>query len=405
MAISREYFKCKICGEKIITRAAIAHTDYQEFAFPCPSCGSELRFGMTINNKKPSIKYTKVINLIKITPDDNIFTIKVFDSESLNPVDENRHFSPFLATARLPRDFHYYSNERGNRFFAVQSLLPVLQQLRTHADRGDWDLFDRQLKKSSLSVPNTIGEKWRIYWKLERHYCSCICPYSSGAIARTTQRIALARSICEKTVQDLIAHFTQTGQDSDIHYQINDLRRRWMQYFKILEPLYLIYYWDSKRNNLTDYTLAQKRFDELKSFYVDLFETFCRVSVIAAAIEGVVFHKKAIVETSRGTMLIEDFSSHQNGSKRDILQRLAIGDLFVPFMDHMLRNGIGHHSAKYDVLSDEIQYKVRKNKTTVKNSIEYIVFCEKVLRLYCQLEIVSEYSRFIIEPGAIRTGL
>jgi hypothetical protein len=47
--------------------------------------------------------------------------------------------------------------------------------------------------------------------------------------------------------------------------------------------------------------------------------------------------------------------SAPNGSKPDMLKQLKIADLFVPFIDNKLRNGIGHNSAHYDVATDSIR--------------------------------------------------
>ena len=45
--------------------------------------------------------------------------------------------------------------------------------------------------------------------------------------------------------------------------------------------------------------MAQKRFEELKPFFVDCFESLCRVSVLAAAIEGIIWNKSLTVMTSK----------------------------------------------------------------------------------------------------------
>jgi hypothetical protein len=80
-----------------------------------------------------------------------------------------------------------------------------------------------------------------------------------------------------------------------------------------------------------------------------------------------------------------------NGLKQNILDKLAIADLFIPFIDHRLRNGIGHNAARYDVVEDKINYK----NGTQYYSIYYIEFCDKVVKLYGQLELISLYSNWL----------
>ncbi|MGQ0761474.1 MAG: hypothetical protein ACT4OT_05590 [Acidobacteriota bacterium] len=92
---------------------------------------------------------------------------------------------------------------------------------------------------------------------------------------------------------------------------------------------------------LEEFTLAQKRFEDLKALYVDSFETLCRISVIAATVEGIISKGKAVVLKSKGEFTIAEFDMLRNGNKPDVLNRLGspVADLFVPYIDHRLRNG------------------------------------------------------------------
>jgi hypothetical protein len=84
-----------------------------------------------------------------------------------------------------------------------------------------------------------------------------------------------------------------------------------------------------------------------------------------------------------------------NGNKPDLLKDLVIADIFVPFIDSKLRNGIGHHSARYNVVKDVIEYSNQNKKAIQQMTISYVRFCEKVVRLYGQLELASIYANWI----------
>lgn len=47
---------------------------------------------------------------------------------------------------------------------------------------------------------------------------------------------------------------------------------------------------------------------------------------------------------------------------------------------------IGHHSAHYRVLLDDIYYQNQSGTTIERFSISYVQFCEKLIRLYAQVE-------------------
>lgn len=179
--------------------------------------------------------------------------------------------------------------------------------------------------------------------------------------------------------------------------QLTAIRRRWAKIFSSLAALYTTHYWDAAKHRLEEFTLAQKRFEDLKALYVDSFETLCRISVIAATVEGIISKGRAVVLKSKGEFTIAEFDVLRNGNKPDVLNRLGppVADLFVPYIDHRLRNGIGHNSSHYDIATDQVHYLVENERGRKEYSLPYILFCERVFNLYLQLEAVSSYVNWI----------
>jgi hypothetical protein len=88
---------------------------------------------------------------------------------------------------------------------------------------------------------------------------------------------------------------------------------------------------------------------------------------------------------------IYEFESLATANKRDHLARYPIADLFVPFLDTELRNGIGHHAARYDSQSDSvICVKAVGSKLQLK-SVPYTEFCRKVISIVSRLSVVETY--------------
>ncbi len=142
--------------------------------------------------------------------------------------------------------------------------------------------------------------------------------------------------------------------------------------------------------------MSQKRFEELRSFFIDCFETFCRLAVIAAGFEGIAEINRFAVPIKNGVKKITDLESMPNGNKHTVLKQLKYGDLFVPFIDAKLRNGIGHNSAHYDVRSDRVRYRNTSPSRGIEEfDISYVRFCEKVIRLYSQLEACAPLAHFL----------
>jgi hypothetical protein len=196
-------------------------------------------------------------------------------------------------------------------------------------------------------------------------------------------------------MQELVEFFRSKGKDESIYRELVAIRDRWAKHYVCLSPIYMRFYWDDSQHKLEPYSITEKRFDDLKLHYVESFETFCRISVIAAGIEGIISKGKVGVPLAKRVMDLAQFDTTPNGSKPDMLKQLRIADLFVPFIDNKLRNGIGHNSAHYDVATDSIRYRVENEKGIQDLNISYTLFCEKVVTLYRQLHVVSLYAHWL----------
>lgn len=397
MASQIKYLKCSVCGAKTITRTALNYAPYLEFAFPCHGCAVEIRFGLELH--PPKTDYVKVINAEWIDRDDTISHNEVFDSDHLIPVPRKK-FTPFITTSMLLGDsIVLYHQDRSIRQHAVDQLYPRLERLGLHFSRKQWDLFEKQYEELGFREQHkTLLQRKRGLYSAYEIYGSFFRPKDKAPYTLIRQRISLAKIANKPEIIKLVDYFRSKSKDVDLDHQIQDIRRRWVKLYFVVAPIYTIYYWDDTVHNLSGYTLAQKRFDELKSFYIDCFETFCRISVIAAGIEGIITEGRAVVPKAKGEFSLEEFDLFKNGLKPDILKGLHndVASLFVPFIDHKLRNGIGHHAAKYSVVDDRIDYVIENNKGIQRSAIPYILFCEKVVRLYAQIELVSIYVNWLL---------
>jgi len=395
--IVRNFMKCKTCGHVNTTRTAVGHGSYQEFAFPCRGCGIELRFGMEIDHENPNYEYTKIVNAE--WSDENIYedldfstiTTIVLDGENLIPISGDV-FSPFMSTAMLPEDPEKFRQHQGVRFHAYEKIWPMLDKLLIHENNRNEEFFDKQ--KDELGYRDECSnweERILLTLRILQEYGELFCPDRKGADDLIRQRINLSEAISSTLQKDLFEYLIETGKGWTLFTEIMDIRKRWAYLYPMLSAIYIVYYWTEKENSLDYYTLAQKRFDELKAFFIDCFETLCRISVLAAAIEGIIWNKSLTIPTYRKQINITTFDEMANGSKRNVLKNLVISDLFVPFIDNRLRNGIGHHTARYDVNSDVVEYSYRTRQGIEWDMISYVRFCEKVVRLYTQIEAISIY--------------
>jgi hypothetical protein len=229
-------------------------------------------------------------------------------------------------------------------------------------------------------------------------------PGTDGDEQLVRQRVNLAEASSSRCMSDLAVLFSSAGKHESIWNEANALRTRWPKLFPSLCGIYNAWYWNEKQHTLDNYTLAEKRFEDLKPFYVDCFETLCRLAVIAAAIECIIATGKLGVQSSKGILTVEEFATMPNGNKPDLLKSTPVAHLFVPFIDSKLRNGIGHHAARYNVTIDIIEYENHNKKGTQHLTIPYIRFCEQVVKIYRQIELLALYANWLKGKAAGLTG-
>ena len=173
----------------------------------------------------------------------------------------------------------------------------------------------------------------------------------------------------------------------------------------LLSPLLQAkHYWRESPTDLAPYVVCDKRFPELKPLYIDVFETVARISVVAIAFEAIIHHASLEIPTKKGSLDIWSFENLANANKPDHLSKYPIDDLFSPYLDTTLRNGLGHNAARYDAASDELICIKQSGLKLAEERLNYTVFCDKVIGLASVLFHSENYFFSLVEEvgGSLR---
>lgn len=392
--------RCITCGAVTAVRTSIGHDDYQEFAFPCPKCGIEIRYGMTLDQKTATGDYTKVVNATIESPHAEAVATLTFNSEILIPRyltgDIATFYSPFIHASSLAKDMLAYKRHFDERLFLVRNVWPVLKNCAVHFENRNWPLYRKEMKVLGEDLDRSNEQELMAHCLRRLHrFSTAFRPDSDGASSIVRQRINRAESINSAHCASLIAYFDGIGWSATLFHEVQSLRDRWTTVYQVIQPIYLVFEWDAKAHKLTDYTIAQKRLDDIKGFYVDGFETLCRLSVLAGAFEGIIAGTGGFVPTQTVDITPDAFRAMTNGKKKDIVSHWAVASVFAPMADNQLRNGIGHHACRYDIKSDNVEYRIENASGITPMTIPYVLFCEKIQQLYNALELAAIYLHWI----------
>ncbi|MFZ5497056.1 MAG: hypothetical protein ACOZE5_17190 [Verrucomicrobiota bacterium] len=383
----RRVLECNECKERVLTRTAIGHANYQEFAFPCPKCRIEVRFGMTLDQQNPEVKYTLLKNAAWRDDMHDASHERKFDTETLMSIDPDETMMPILHAPFLAKDMEASMQRHGERYHAMQEFWPRLEKMAVHQQNRNRALFAKVAIELGYDEPIKTDHDMLMTMLHGFDAYGSIFACDAGAARTQVGKLTGAARRATTGRAELIAFFEAEHRWVQLWNQLMSLRRVWAsKVCPIILPVFRAFDWDPAKASLAEYTLSQKRFEELRPFFVDAFETLCRISVIAAGMECVAKRGRLAIPLSKRDMPLAEFEGLANGAKPDILRNLDIGPLFVPFIDAKLRNGIGHHSAHYRVELDDIYYQNQSGSTIERFSIGYMQFCEKLIRLYAQVE-------------------
>lgn len=397
--INRNYLRCDSCGHETMIRTALGHAEYQEFAFSCGGCGVEIRYGMDLDQKNAGWSYTKLINAkwIKSEKEPPKIQVRVFDTETLIPLALGDFFSPFLKTAHLPKDMERYHRDRAVRIKLCQEIWPVIRKLQVHYSKQNWNLYRKEWQNLDAEFgevrPTALGAHFlrQLY-----RFGTDFRPFTDASTSLFRQRINLAEAISAQACAELLKYLNGIGWIDYLFNELFSIKDRWINIYGIVQPIYLSLYWDPAKNNLDDYAVSQKRFDELKPLFVDCYETLCRISVIAAVVEGIIFNGQAEIPNGKKTMPPDAYRGIDNGKKFELFGNLVPAPHFNTMADGKIRNGIGHHSAHYEVGGDLIRYRKENKKGVQDFSVPYTRFCEALVMLYIQFDAASIYINWIV---------
>ncbi len=395
MAIIRNPLQCLSCRAKTITRTAPGLASVQEYKFPCPGCGIEIRFSL-FKSKRAKVGYAfrRPINAKWVKAELGAIQTLTFDSFRVSPKDSLNVFSPFLEESlKLSRRaYEAYAREEGMRRHWIEKVWPWIQRLMTHFETRNKGLFDKdaKLEKGSPSALNWASRLCQLYKLIENAFNHFTVTRQADQ-ERVKQRIALAQVIPGNLFDQLVGSYSSTSRMSKLWTELRAVRSEFLANYLFLSPILRTMYWSEPPKNLAEYQVSEKQFDELKHLYVNCFETVCRLTVIVIGIEALIHHKKLSLPTKKGEMSLWDYEAMQNGNKPSQLSKYPIRDMFVPFMDHSLRNGIGHHSAVYDAKTDDVVYYKQQGETLEEVRLPYTQFIDKVLKIYSAVELASKY--------------
>jgi hypothetical protein len=404
--INRRSLRCISCGQRTITRTGIGHADIQKHKFACPGCGVEIGFVLNLDQTAVTFEYEKPINAEWNEDEDPGDPQVLFYPELMVPKQLPNGLSPFIATFGCHKDIGQYQQVEAARRLFKEKLWPTLQRAYVHLENGNLDLLKKECETLTKAggVPDFLDREERGAWVMgaTRHFFDffVIDPAKSEPVERS---IAFAYRHHEVELRKLADEYVKSGRVRAIWKEVKSVRKQFIYLYESFLPLLMVRrYWKPAFQEISEYELSVKNFEDIKGFYIDAVETAFRLLVIGLGIELIVKTGKPIISTKTGDKNIWWFEQLNNGIKDGQLRKHAIFSSITPELDLALRNGVGHHAAHYDVATDEIAYAKADDASLNESRISYTGFIDKAFKAYCAFEITAGYFHWLFVAGGGR---
>lgn len=398
----RYIIKCDSCDATIITRTGVGHGNSQIYIFSCPRCTVELGLTILLDQENAGWKFRDLHGCTEVSDESDAEYRINFSSEYIVRKDtsytKELEFTPYMHLTGLVRNFFDFQKNYARNRSLVKDVWPKIKRARVHLQRKDNIAFTKELNNLGPSIEpyRTRGlNNPGVLSILHEHYRNHFCNNGKDARQFASERILAVRNHPE-ALAEMKKFFLTDNRAERLIEELWNIDDQWAKLYNLFGALEVIdHLQDPSLDISTEYTLSEKPFQQLKAFYVDCFETLARLSVIAAAVEGILASGAPKIPTRKGGMNLDQFSKVPNGSKPDQLKSLPCWFLFSDVYDHTLRNGMGHHAAQYVAKSDEVHYQNQSATSLLTGSMPYMEFCIKLRKMYHALTIAATYGQWM----------
>lgn len=317
-----------------------------------------------------------------------------FHPEVLAPREAFQHdgISPFVASIHYFADYKKFQTHESMRKHVLDEYWESVKRAAVHFERRQWDLFANEVKK-------ILNEELKPTWKGRVQQMSECFGYSvqwftldlahlwKGEALRFARAFVGHRNVLVAFAEE----YRKSGRFAFVWRQILGLHDDFVGKYASWMPVLQLRYWKTQPKSIDDLVISDKRFEELKTIYLNAFELLGRMLTIAVAVELIAPNGSTDVPAKKGSMSIWDFEQMDNGVKAPHLEKYTGTKHLAPLLDTKLRNGIGHNAAHYDPVTDEVVCIKAVGPKLTEWRVSYTRFCFASVELVSNLFFAEQY--------------
>lgn len=391
MVITRG-LKCPSCASLIRIRVQVGYLDPAPLRIVCTKCKHTVKaiFSKDSGN-------TTGLNIETFEVDDLTFNqISYFSTEL--PINTISHEIPVLFSPYLNLQYEL-SIEELHKFLEI-----VIHKISEW--KSDYEHFGNAINMYNLDaepkyilfelnqirgkkIQNNQASRSRILYAIlsklddilrpymELKHKSMKSPVFQGLISDAKQNISQWQKI-KSDMPNLV------NSDFEIKIGLEHIKK-FLQQVDFFFPAIILQLIPDRENNFgANYILTTVSPDEVYAFYIDGFESLCRISPIHMGLHCIIEfgdYNSGIPTLRRDFTNLQIYKGFDHGVKRDLIEKTPrLHSYFGSTLNSQVRNGFGHNKKIYDVVSQEISYFPSKNNISNVQKIHLIDVCNEIVK-------------------------
>lgn len=369
MATMRGNLQCEVCGAKTLIRIQVGWLDMHPIRFNCGKCGI-LIIGTIYQDQMNVNAHTKFENVLEV-PDkgDSDFYIEVsgeFLTEKLQPYKfENTLMPPFFTSGTWLMDEGMEDfKEKTLRFlYILNNEWPKYRRVNELWLNGNYQYLSKDLKKLIRNKQFPLDNELQYLIAIRQMNIELLSSILSKnffdrQIKFIGEEVKNLKKNKDKEFSTLIEHFSTSIHRNE--EKIFECIKQFIEKFRFMIPVFgMDFYKEGSEKELYEKGITTVSFEELKQFYVDVYEVITEMLELIVAYNNLKYRGDFLLmkEKRRDVVRLDDYKKKNKGAKLEFIDgNEEFDNIVYPHLNNQLRNAIGHNTYKMDIQSQQISY-------------------------------------------------
>jgi len=369
MAVMRKNYECEVCGTRTLVRIQLGWLNMHPIRFNCGECGILITGQLYAEQQSTNvhIEFDNVKELEDISQSDyyievsgELLTRKL---QSFNY--EESLIPPFFSSGLgLMGEGYDGFKEKTNTFlYILENKWAVYRRINELWFTKNYTYLKQDLKKHILNKQFPLNNDLQYLIAIRQININLLSSilnesFFNKQIKFISEEIVNQMRRNPRELNNLAKHYEPFLHRYD--EKIFDLIKQFTEKFRFMIPVFgADFYENNKLSALEEKGITTVSFEELKQFYVDVYELITELLDLIISYNNLKYRKNfQMMKTKRRDIVnISDYCSKTKGVRLEFLDgKEKFDNVVFPHLNNKIRNAIGHNTYRMDIQTQEIKF-------------------------------------------------